>query len=577
MEFTCAASRKIGLLILLTSIGLSKYALSQNNNPCGKSWSEWRSAWNFSYGAVKYRLEFPSKNCGCGYNFVQMKHNLNYRASVKIRLEGIDCDGKMYSESFSAEIGSGEVSSKAGNYHHFKSLPNVASVEIDFENENKKIRVAGDKSGNKTYINGMSEESYNQQQQKKASGSSRSSSNNSSPKKVVSGTADPAISFPQNGSSGTTQSNNVKQNQAQIAEQQRIQREEASRKQREAERRQREEAARQNELRYKAQLQEITRKSEARAQRDAGIMQGVGALFSMLEQEKIRKGLAEDAIKRKKRIDEFNSKSTDPDYELIDCNTCRGVGYKSCGTCQGKGEKVCMACSGNGGKRCSSCGGTGKKGWGTYTLACTNCSGTGTKQCMACGNKGIAVCITCYGRGEDQCYCDGTGKKLHVKSSRGGSNKEATSQQVIDRQDALTYALQQAEIDTKILAGFPSSFKPTEEGPDSVYYIRYSRYYVSGITPTAFVELYVMYKYSDDTYPLLSAVFEKIKFNPFTSTDGIGRFLGYFQSRHEANTAMTKIAERSIQQQINAKIVKEPKRINPPTPARNTNDNFWNN
>ncbi len=190
--------KKLFFFFLISSF-LHHGVQAQGSNPCGKSWSSWRSGWNFSYGAVEYRLEFPSKNCGCGYNFVQMKHNLLYRASVKIRLEGLDCDGKMYSESFSSEIGSGEVSSKTGNYHHFKSLPNVTSVEMEFENGNKKIRVVGDNSGTKTYINGMSEESYNQQQQQKAT--ANASTNNSN-----SGRGNSGGNTTQSGSSGSNAS-----------------------------------------------------------------------------------------------------------------------------------------------------------------------------------------------------------------------------------------------------------------------------------------------------------------------------------------------------------------------------------
>jgi len=577
--------QKIRFFLFLITIIISKDAFSQNDNTCDKSWSEWKTVWSSPSGKVEYQLQFFSNgkcSCGLASKYVRIRHTLPQRTYVEIWLEGKDCEDKFMKSNFGAETMNGEISNDKGDWHSFKSISGVEKVLIEYMDGEKKIKIITTRAGTKRFINSIPEEEYNKQQQQKASSSSGSPTNRSGSNKVVPGTALPAIVFPgdetTNSSSNnkntnqSTSSSSGSQTQAQLAEQQRQRQEEAKRKQQEAERRQREEAFRQNELRYQAQLKEITRKSEVRAQRDASIMQGMGAVFTILQQNEISKGFNEDARKRRKRIDEFNTKSKDPSYELADCNKCSGEGYKYCGNCKGKGEKVCIACSGSGGKRCSSCNGSGKKSWGTYILSCTNCTGTGLKQCIACSNKGVSVCVTCYGRGEYQCYCEGTGKMLLAKT-----NHEEVNHAIDSLENDLTYGLKQAEIDSKILAGFQFSNKPTEKELDSVYYISYSRYYSKETKPTAFIELYMMNRYNDGTYPLLSDVYEKIKFQPIVSSNVTRRFLGFFKNLNEAKAAIKLINERGAQQQIDVKEKKEPKRINPPTSPTRNNDDFWKN
>ncbi len=192
------------IFFILICVLIQFSAQAQGNNPCGKSWSEWRTGWNFSYGRVLFRLEFPSKSCGCGYNFVQMQHNIPNRARVTMRLEGVDCDGKKYGENFSKEINGGEISPSGAEYHWFKSMPTVVKVEIDFEDGKNRIKLVGDQSGSKTYINGMTEQAYKQQQQqqqqKAATNASTSSSSSGGGTNRNSGNGSNASS----GSSGTT-------------------------------------------------------------------------------------------------------------------------------------------------------------------------------------------------------------------------------------------------------------------------------------------------------------------------------------------------------------------------------------
>ncbi len=153
------------ILFSLICLLIQATVYTQGNNPCGKSWSEWRTGWNFSYGRVLFRLEFPSKSCGCGYNFVQMQHNIPNRARITMRLQGVGCDGKTFAENFSKEISGGEISSKGNEYHFFKSMPTVVNVEIEFEDGKNRIKLVGDNTGSKTYINGMTEQAYKEQQQ----------------------------------------------------------------------------------------------------------------------------------------------------------------------------------------------------------------------------------------------------------------------------------------------------------------------------------------------------------------------------------------------------------------------------
>lgn len=189
------------ILILLLSSVLCYDLQAQTDNFCGKSWSEWRTAWNFSYGRVLFRLEFPSRSCGCGYSFVQMQHDLPSRAIVKIRLEGNGCDGKRFSESFGAEIAGGTISDGRGAFHFFKSMPSVTEVEVSFEEGKNKIKIVGNNIGTTKYINGMTESEYNQQQQKAASANSNSTDNTA--KQANSGSTPKAGSTPP-----TTQQNN---------------------------------------------------------------------------------------------------------------------------------------------------------------------------------------------------------------------------------------------------------------------------------------------------------------------------------------------------------------------------------
>lgn len=166
------------IYLFLICFALPNVTNAQGSNPCGKNWSEWRTAWNLPNGEVEYRLEFASKKCGCGYNYVELKHSLPYDIKITVRLQGYDCDGKSYGERFFSDaISGGEISKKGSIYHWFASMPNATEVILEYEEGGKRIRLEKNNSGSKKYINGMSEAAYNQQQQQKSTASSTSVNN----------------------------------------------------------------------------------------------------------------------------------------------------------------------------------------------------------------------------------------------------------------------------------------------------------------------------------------------------------------------------------------------------------------
>lgn len=558
---------------------------AQNSNPCGKSWSEWRIAWNFSYGRVLYRLEFPSKSCGCGYSFVQIQHNFPGKANVMLRLEGPDCDGKTYAESFGAEIAGGTISNDRGDYHWFKSMPAVINVEVQFEQGDKKIRVVGGRSGTTTYINGMTEKEYNQKQQQNktttTTGNTTSGNSSTSPNKTSGSKSNTSSQYTNNTSrpGSSTQNAATGSTQPSAAEVERL------RQQREAEQRRRdqEEAFRQQERRYQEQLQQITRNSEMRAQRDGAIMDGLGGIFSIIMANKAKKGLAEDAAERSSRIDEFKKKLAEGGYELVDCNSCNGEGYLNCGQCKSQGKIICSSCSGRAGSTCNRCGGSGKKSYGPYNLACTDCMGSGITKCLVCGNAGASVCFICHGRKQAQCYCAGTGKRLAVKKNVAApvvtnNNYETSANET--KPDPNRQLKLDLELDLAVIAGFNKIEKPNavKKGIDSVYYIGFKRpYREDGDKGTLYLQLFTVYRYSDGSYPLMSDILEKSKYKIQSNRNGSTKLLGYFETLIAAKSALDNIAQNARKKGITVVQDAKPKKINPPTTTQSKADDFWNN
>ena len=572
------------LYLFLFCFVLPNVIKAQGNNPCGKEWSEWRTAWSLPNGEVEFRLEFPSKKCGCGYNYVELKHSLPYTVKITVRLEGYDCDGKKYGERFFSDaIVGGEISKKGSIYHWFGSMPSAVAVILEYEEGGKKIRLEKNYAGTKKYINGMSEAAYNQQQQQKSTASSTSSTT-----KPSGGTANNSSTNTPRPNSSTntslpnpsTSTSTASQQQVQLAEQQRLQREEALRKQQEAERRQREEAFRQNELRYQAQLQEITRKSEARAQRDASIMDGFAGVFSIIQKNKAERGLREDAGKRSSKLSEYKKKLAEGGYELIDCPHCVLDGFNRCGQCKSKGSIKCNSCNGEAGKSCSNCGGTGKKGYGPYQVACFNCSGTGKRKCLPCGNEGSNICFLCNGRSERQCgHCEGTGKMLTGVINQREVERLPTYKYKVNEPIKQVKLDFQLSLDSTIVSseGFYKRAANIQKGIDSIYYLGYRRIYANNEKGILYLKIFVVYRYSDGSFPMLIDIQNISKHDPYVNEKGCVKLLGYFEDLTSTMKTMDELVRRARAQETNVVQDRLPRQINPVRTNQIKANDFWNN
>lgn len=415
-------SRKSILAFLLILIAVSKSAVSQNNNPCGKSWSKWTTVWSGVSGQVDYQLEFSSKSCGCTWKFVRIRHTLPYKAFVSIWLEGKDCDDKAMTSSFEAETMGGEISGDQGDWHSFKSVSGVAKVQIEYEDGNKRIKIVTTRSGTTRFINGMSEKTYNQQQQQQQQKAASSTSSTQKPSGGTSNYSSTKTS-PQNTSKsaqqtyqGNSYSGNSSNTQAQAAQRMAQQRAE--------EERQRQMAAEQAQARYRQQVQELSEKSQRRARNADALLNGLSSILQGFMAKQIKNRIQEDNAKRSDRFKRMEEEIKTGNYELSDCDNCHGEGDKSCTICRSKGTIKCPSCSGNSGKTCSTCSGSGRVG-GSMQLACWTCNGKGVKQCYTCGNKGEQACSPCNATGRSVCvHCTGTGKQTkYISTSRSSATK----------------------------------------------------------------------------------------------------------------------------------------------------------
>jgi hypothetical protein len=144
--------RKIILVVICTTTFL--LAESQNTNPCGKSWTDWTSAFNFTQGEVFYRVEYPSKSCDCGWHYVQIKHTIPYKTLVYIALEGYDCNDRKMTMTFSIETDGGVTVLDRYNYHTFKKVTDVTRVEITYRDGTHQHRYVTTKSGKLHFVDG---------------------------------------------------------------------------------------------------------------------------------------------------------------------------------------------------------------------------------------------------------------------------------------------------------------------------------------------------------------------------------------------------------------------------------------
>jgi hypothetical protein len=111
---------------------------------------------------------------------------------------------------------------------------------------------------------------------------------------------------------------------------------------------------------------------------------------------------------------------------------------------------------------------------------------------------------------------------------------------------------------------------------DSVYYIGYKRQYDEQQETSLSLKVFVVYRYSDGTFPLFSNVVEKSKFENNINRYGITLLLGFFQSQFEALKALDDIQSNARDSGINSVADKTIRKINFLSTNKTKDENFWN-
>jgi hypothetical protein len=130
---------------------------SESNSACDLYWTDWVQCLTSPKGSVSYRIQFSKKFCGCGYQFVQIKHSFSYKVSIDLELEGWDCDGKYLKSKFSTTtISSNEISADNGNWHRFGKIKGAFAVKVKGNDGNGNREISIGPNGAQEYINGKS-------------------------------------------------------------------------------------------------------------------------------------------------------------------------------------------------------------------------------------------------------------------------------------------------------------------------------------------------------------------------------------------------------------------------------------
>ncbi|MGI4870030.1 MAG: hypothetical protein ACRYFX_02495 [Janthinobacterium lividum] len=151
-------------LLLATGWLLPRQARAQNN-ACGMHWESQRQALSTGYGnndgGVFYGVQLsPCDKTGgvCGWPKISLQHTYPYPATVSVTLEGVACDGKRSSASFSTggnTIPANQNYVGQGNWHSFRQVDRVLRVEVAYQKGKDHYRVEYDESTGRTevYIN----------------------------------------------------------------------------------------------------------------------------------------------------------------------------------------------------------------------------------------------------------------------------------------------------------------------------------------------------------------------------------------------------------------------------------------
>jgi hypothetical protein len=135
----------------------------------------------------------------------------------------------------------------------------------------------------------------------------------------------------------------------------------------------------------------------------------------------------------------------------------------------------------------------------------------------------------------------------------------------------------QYSIDSSILSKNNRGLKTSaiKGNIDSVYYIGYKRQYSEHLT-SLYLKVFVVYRYSDGTFPLFSTIVEKSKFENNIDRHGITLLVGFFQRPSDISNALNDIRENAKGYGIEVVADENIRKINFLNGQKTKDDNFWN-
>lgn len=166
-------------------------------------------------------------------------------------------------------------------------------------------------------------------------------------------------------------------------------------------------------------------------------------------------------------------------------------------------------------------------------------------------------------------------QKLREQRRQEELEKERQKQEEENRR--YNELLRQYHIDSSILSTNNYLVKPSKipSNIDSIYYIGYKREYDENSTTFIILKTFIVYRYSDDTFPLFSKIKEKSNHENDINQSGISILIGYFDSKKEMENTINDIQRQAEYNGINCKIDRNPRKINSKTTGNINNDNFW--